>query len=78
MVRRRIHSDKDNKKLIIKKSTMDITTVKTSLLLIITIAFLLLSFITTDVIRGHLFTSLGIIAATLTFHTVSTQKQIKK
>jgi hypothetical protein len=57
---------------------MDITTIKTSLLLIITIAFLLLSFITTDVIRGHLFTSLGIIAATLTFHTVSTHKQIKK
>lgn len=57
---------------------MDIATIKTSLLLIITIAFLILSFITTDVIKGHLFTSLGIIAATLTFHAVTTQKHVKK
>lgn len=60
------------------KTPMEITTIKTSLLLIITIAFLFLSFITTDIFQGHLFTSLGIIAATLTFHTVSTHKQIKK
>jgi hypothetical protein len=57
---------------------MEISTIKTSLLLIITIAFLYLSFITIDVVKGHLFTSLGIIAATLTFHAVSTQKHVKK
>jgi hypothetical protein len=56
---------------------MDTSSIKTTVLLIATIGFLLLSFITTDIIRGHLFTSLGIITASLTFHTVTTQKQVK-
>lgn len=56
---------------------MDTFSIKTTVLLIATIGLLLLSFITTDIIRGHLFTSLGIIAASLTFHTVTTQKQVK-
>ena len=77
MVSRLIHLDKDNN-FKQTKLLMEIATIKTSLLLIITIAFLILSFITTDVIKGHLFTSLGIIAATLTFHAVSTQKHVKK
>jgi undecaprenyl pyrophosphate phosphatase UppP len=60
----------------VKEDTM--TTVKSTILLIGTILFLVIGLQTTDVIQSHLFTSLAIISATFTFYNFSNPKQLKK
>ncbi|MFN5345690.1 MAG: hypothetical protein ACK44N_01945 [Bacteroidota bacterium] len=60
----------------VKEDTM--TTVKSTILLIGTILFLVTGLQTTDVIQSHLFTSLAIISATFTFYNFSNPTQLKK
>ena len=60
----------------VKEDTM--TTVKSTILLMGTILFLVIGLQTTDVIQSHLFTSLAIISATFTFYNFSNPKQLKK
>ena len=60
----------------VKEDTM--TTVKSIILLMGTILFLVIGLQTTDVIQSHLFTSLAIISATVTFYNFSNPKQLKK
>ena len=60
----------------VKEDTM--TTVKSIILLMGTILFLVIGLQTTDVIKSHLFTSLAIITATFTFYNFSNPKQLKK
>ena len=60
----------------VKEDTM--TTVKSTILLIGTILFLVIGLQTADVIQSHLFTSLAIISATFTFYNFSNPKQLKK
>jgi undecaprenyl pyrophosphate phosphatase UppP len=60
----------------VQEDTM--TTVKSTILLIGTILFLVIGLQTADVIQSHLFTSLAIISATFTFYNFSNPKQLKK
>lgn len=60
----------------VKEDTIE--TVKSTILLIATIVFLIIGFQTTDIIKSHLFTSLAIITASITFYNLSNNKQIKK
>lgn len=52
---------------------MNLTVIKPSLCLILMIAFLIMAFITKDVVNSHLFTSLGIVTGTFASKFASNQ-----
>jgi hypothetical protein len=55
-----------------------IAIVKSTALFVTTIIFLIIAFKTTDIIKSHLFTSLSIITASITFYNLSNPQQLKK
>jgi undecaprenyl pyrophosphate phosphatase UppP len=59
-----------------KEDTIEI--VKSTALFVATIVFLIIAFETSDIIKSHLFTSLSIITASITFYNLSNPQQLKK
>ena len=59
-----------------KEDTMAI--VKSTALFVATFVFLIIAFETSDIIKSHLFTSLSIITASITFYNLSNPQQLKK
>jgi hypothetical protein len=55
-----------------------IAIVKSTALFVATIIFLIIAFETSDIIKSHLFTSLSIITASITFYNLSNPQQLKK
>jgi hypothetical protein len=55
-----------------------IAIVKSTALFVATIVFLIIAFETSDIIKSHLFTSLSIITASITFYNLSNPQQLKK
>jgi hypothetical protein len=60
----------------VKEDTIAI--VKSTTLFVATIIFLIIAVETSDIIKSHLFTSLSIITASITFYNISNPQQLKK